>query len=1051
MGYSTLPQNEHEREDDGDHRLSGSPASPPRANLFLDPHDDNTSQHQHSYSTDRRNGLKNLAQSIASGRSGKTNTNYDMLENDDFSADAPNSPTLSESQKPIPSQGTTFVHRPLPRLPLGPPATTRDTSRLRYKKSAILRTPSGHSIALRHPTPDLQTLQGAYVGNIEHLEKTAERLSMTSSIDDAIRELHNEQKRLDSRRSSLLETQGMNAISRQVSNASSIVEVNSQARSGGYSPAGFMMSPQGSIKGGSGRARSASKSSKYGTRPEPELEGRPLDSFVSPSPTSPLLPRSFPQPELSPLARTDSIPEQDEETASLTQHMLPTIESPIMDEPESYIEQDRPPTSASHNTVERAPTMFADFDGVHVEEEEEEQAKSISGDESNILENTQLRERLGNDLTANERPKSYADPLTGNKMVYYPAPVPMMLNLPQKLSKNPSSMARNKRRTQVLSSLPPPARKSAIWLPDVLDTDAVDMSPDDPAQQQEYIPQHQRAMMGGRRNTQDISHMPPQLRASTFFDLPSPANVVEMKDQSPMATLDSILDASAFAPVNAFTDHAFAGRVGAEVYGRENTRNRNSSANRLDVPKKRSSTFGLFLGRRASNGDLLEENEKRRSTLSGLVEGNKRKPIDDDDDDEEEDENGDTRNSDEMYGEDGDENFYEGAPTTLLAELQLRKQQQKQRTRPLTTAFPNGVHSTLLQLDDVARVEIKTRQVKRVNLAWEDPSLAQEEEEANEENEDIPLGILYSQKLREPNRPIGLMERRDMEDNEPLSRRRDRLLGRPPQAIRASTMMNLNSSRPPADEDEDEPLGLRVRRMKEQAGALPAARPVSGDFASEMMSQLGGPDLKKDEAPIPSEEDETLGQRRKRLQAEREARELEVGKAGESLERPMMKTRHSMADILTAHPVAAGSAARMASYQKPANGLLGLHEKKSAQRASTMMGITGTGQMTNSGGFAQQQRQVQIPRNTTYNAQTATFGNVPPMFAQPTMVGYNTGMAAGYGQQQQMMMPFANTYAMNMAYMNSMQAGMGINMDALNQGQADMVERWRQSVMPQQQ
>ena len=55
-----------------------------------------------------------------------------------------------------------------------------------------------------------------------------------------------------------------------------------------------------------------------------------------------------------------------------------------------------------------------------------------------------------------------------------------------------------------------------------------------------------------RRNTTQ-PELPEHLRANEFF---------EIKEQSAVKTLDDILDASAHAPVSAFTDHAFAGRLG---------------------------------------------------------------------------------------------------------------------------------------------------------------------------------------------------------------------------------------------------------------------------------------------------------------------------------------------------------------------------------------------------------------------------------------------------------------------------------------------------------
>jgi len=1052
-----------------------------------------------------------MVNSIASRSSRSTrSTSYDMIDSDDFQDDA--SPGLSAG-KGSPERE---ISRPQPQRGHIPPATAAQSP----SHEPIVRTASGRSLALRHPTPDLQVLQGAYVGNIEQLEKTAERLSMTSSIDDAIKSLHDEQKRSDSRRSSLLSSQGMQAISRQVSNASSIVEVNSAARSGGYSPAGFMMSPKGSFTAGT-RARSASKSSRFGSRPEPEMEGRPLDSFVNMSFTNFSLPP--PSPDLN---RTTSIAEQDENSSTLTKPVVDKFDSPNVagTSPERIAEADRPATSASMNTIEQV-KIWEDFDGIHSAPIPEQRTASgdfndpdntptprpraLSGGLEGAAHDTQRRRASGigsvhSDDNAQRRvssgnrvsmaslprPQSYADPSTGQQMVYYPAPVPMMLNLPQKLSKAPSSMARNKRRSQVLSSIPAAARQSAIWLPDVLENEEdKDAAVEDESQQQEYMAQHQRASMGGRRLTQDLSHMPPQLRASTFFDLPGPNEVVELKDQSAVATLDSILDASAHAPVSAFTDHAFAGHLGAEVYGRTHLRNSRSSSQLLETQKKRTSSFNILRGKRNSSNDLLAS-EKRAATMSGVVESAVRMPLDDDENEENvkdttplnQSDVGDPHSrgasghfggkEDDEESDDGqrDDEIYYGAPTTLLAELQLRKQQQKQRTRPLAKTYPNGMHSTLLEMDAVAQVEQKSRKGKRINLAWEDPAV-QAQDDGEGEDEDVPLAVLYAKKsqIRDLNRPMGLMERRDMEDNEPLSQRRNRLQGRP-LGGRAATMMNLSG--PVPDEEDEETLQERVRRLKEGGNehGLPTARPISGDFASEMMSQFGGDVLnpknkgkgKEISTSPPPEEEETLGQRRKRLQAEREARAQEVGVMGEAQPRLELKTRRSMADILQAHPSA--GADRVVNYQKPATGLLGMHEKSTARRSSTMLNLSSPNllgaqaQRAPSGGFKSGQfndgqggivpsarPQPQAPYNM-YG------GN--GLFPQPSIGNFNGFNPNGFNNQ--MMMPFANPYAMQMGMgynpntmpMNmAMGMQMGQGMAPLNQNQLDMVERWRQSVM----
>ncbi|PBP19130.1 hypothetical protein BUE80_DR010065 [Diplocarpon rosae] len=1035
---------------------------------------------------------------------------------DDADAPSPLSPLLAAGHRKGSQTRIEFSRAP-------PPTTAQSPSE---PPISIVRVASGRSVTLQHPTPtpDRQRLQGTFTGNIEQLEKTAERLSMTSSIDNAIRELLDQQKRSDSRRSSLLSSQGMQAISPQVSNASSIVEVNSAARSGGYSPAGFMMSPKGSLTTGT-RARSASKSSRFGSRPEPDLEGRPLDSFVNMSFSN------FSMTSPDPNGR-GSIADQDENSNTLTRPVV-DIAGDEMDHiapAKREGENDRPSTSAS-NTMEQA-EIWQDFDGIHTELNPEaelmsedfnrgsttlvppqrmvnlegtaqnsqrrvSQQGSIHGSiHSSVYsdDNAQRRVSVGNRLSSATmaRPQSYADPTTGQEMVYYPAPVPMMLNLPQKLSKAPSSTVRNKKRSQVLSSIPAAARQSAIWLSDVLENEEDrEQAADAAFEGQEYMAQHQRASMGGRRLTQDLLHMPAQLRASTFFELPGPNQVVELKDQSAVATLDSILDASAHAPVSAFTDHAFAGALGAEVYGRTHIRAARSTSQLMEMQKKRTSSFNILRGKRATVSDI-DTQGMRAPTMDGAIEDAIKTPMDEEEDGDKaivttplnhSDAGDHSRRASGDFAPDGeakdgaeesedegqrDEEIYHGPPTTLLAELQIRKQQQKLRTRPLAKAFPNGMHSTLLEMDAVAQVEQKARKQKRINLAWEDPSI-QAQENAEGSDEDVPLAILYAKKSRDMSRPMGLMERRDMEDNEPLSQRRNRLQGRPLVAPRAATMMNLPG---PTPSDDDETLADRVRRLKESGneGALPAARPVSGDFASEMMGQFGGDALSsKDKgkgkeiptSPTPDEE-ETLGQRRKRLQAEREARAKGVDASGEThLQRPDMRKRRSMADILQAHPTT--GADRVATYQKPVGGLLGMHEKSTARRSSTMLNLSSPNpapqmqtQRLSSGIFRapppQQfpqsyqhfQQQQQVPYNMNMNM---NMYNPNPLFPQPTL-GFNQA-PTGFGTQ--IMNPYANPYATQMRMPLPMgfnpNLTMGPGMAPLNQGQLDMVERWRQQVM----
>lgn len=1150
MAYNVIDQNDHnhDKDHDDDH-LSASSNSPFQRlsstnHLSLDAQNSDTS-HSQTYSPEILPSLSQMVQSIIS-KSTNPSGSYDIAEEDDYEEHEvereQTSPSLalSPERKSVTSRNGSppeiplvlSIPRPRPQRNTATASSNNTTSPispravLSKERAPVVRTTSGHSISLRHPTPDLQTLQGAYVGNIDKLERTAERLSMTSSIDDAIRELHMEQKRSDSRRSSILsQLNEMPQVSREISNPSSIIEVNNAARSGGYSPAGYMMSPKGSFSTTT-RGRSASKSSRFGNRPEPDLEGRPLDSFVN---------MSFPSLVDH---RAPSIAEQDERLATLKTQAVNNLTKETGAEhiPEQANES-RPQTSTSTNTYDLAERMFADFDGVHSaplrasfdhESILEEQRGVALGTADFEMNEYQRRFSSGTQLLASDneqrrmpsdnrqsmiRPQSYADPSTGQQMVYYPARVPMMLNLPQKLSKNPSSMARNKRRSQVLSHIPAAARQSAVWLPDVLENNSQPLSGNDEAQNMEYVPQHQRISMGGRRNTQDLEHLPAHLRANMFFELPpGGSDAVELKEQSAVATLDSILDASAHAPITAFVDHAIAGHLGSEVYGKPHRRNKSSTQlltpDKQDNLKKRTSSFNFLLGRRASSGDLLGENEKRAATMSNLQVERKatRSPIEDDEDDIRNKDTTPLRHSRVVSGatdliraeageveseeDEGqrDDEIYHGPPTTLLAELQLRKQQQKIRTRAPQGVI--GMQSTLLQLDTVLQRQQDTRKQKRVNLAWQ---IGNHEDPDAEEDEDIPLAMLHVTRAhaQEVRRPLGLMERRQLEDNEPLSRRRARLTGQPMPMPRATTMMHVPTGTPDVEEEEGETLAQRIRRLKEQGGTatgLPAARPVSGDFATEMMSQFGG-DLMNDKGkgkekekevsttPV-NEEEETLGQRRKRLQAEREAREKEVGSSGgadaDAVPEPLVINKmNSMADILSAHPAAGAS--RNISYIKPsrpATGLLALHEKQTQQRASTMTNLVTQQNLaprvvrvksgTHNASLSQgQSSMIRPPQTSNHNLHSSALPNSGyPQFVQPASMNYssyNTPMmqyGQGYpnmGSQNNVPMSgYNNVMPIQMQNIHTNPAtgiSTGPNGEPVNQGQVDMVERWRQSVM----
>ncbi|RYP91215.1 hypothetical protein DL770_002692 [Monosporascus sp. CRB-9-2] len=1061
----------------------------------------------------------------------------------------------------------------------------------------IICTASTKSVSLRHPTPDPNRRSSTYATNIAQLEATAERLSLTSSIEDAIRDLHEEQKRVDSRRSSILaasirsipEAHEPVSFTRQVSGGSSILETNTAARQGGYSPAAFVLSPTNSLLSNSTRLRSGSNPLS-----RPDLDSEILLSRHGPGKSSVRSVKSAIKPtlthidEMEPTTLTAAamdaadklpkVPDEDgatrrilqmddhEPTSNARQHgdssALDYWDQAVADvqrEYENNNNNNRPPTpTGSTGTYDQAEGAFADFDGAHCSPDADFEDVPFNSFEQGLMGSTPLLPQAGHEypdqsrpavprplLETTERPKSYLDPETGNTMLYYPARVPVMLNLPGKLSKKPKSEVRNVRRSQILSAMPEANRQSgAAWLPEIQTEHLLGSfgSKSDLSASQHQVGQEAEHSMLPHPDEHDQAHpqpstdleekrksrmsvldtqkrmsqlpnlesLPPQLRASAFFDLPSesPSNI-ELKDGSAMATLDSILDASAKAPVSAFTDHVFAGSLGTEVYGVDGKRKSrlqkaSDAISNIPDPKKRSSF--LHLRKPSAFSRHSDSKDDKRDTLAA---SEKSRSLKNDEEDEKE------RLSNTIDGgpvqeedqEEGEEMMYDGPPTTLLAELQMRKQQQKMRTRAPAQTHPKGLHSTLLELDTVAELERRARIGKKVNLAWEAPSADGADDS---EDDETPLGLLMAKKghgndivaaLAEVNRPPGLMEQKEMEENEPLSRRRARLQGHETGPTNRQSRMTLNpGSRmvggglrtpsprlqvhtPEGNENENETLGERMRRLRareEAENPLPRARPVSAAFSTELLSQLGDafkedePDAKskenakgKRESQAP-EEEETLGQRRRRLQAEREAREREMGSstplaagtaAATSLDAPpSLKQRHSMADVLSANtrtvignPRAEMDRARQeenARYRSDQDHKLAAFRSQIPKNLSSPNPNSTGGYMAgrfndgNAGGLGQ-------PRTSTAMGAYATTGpNSPGMGG----VGMNRGLlgnaysvgggAPGYGgiagpnHGAPMPMTMAGAYAMP------------VQRPVQPPAQMDMVERWRQSVWP---
>ncbi|KAI9858194.1 MAG: hypothetical protein M1813_007843 [Trichoglossum hirsutum] len=993
MAYNAVAQREHDAfsDDANDSNASGSPplhaSSFPFQPLSMD--------------------ISNMGGSLFMAKAAKpaeqtrtatasAATSYDMLDSEDEEADAP----IQHGQRHTDGQVSPQINsgnRRSRRSP-GENSTSKNIATWQNEDEPVIvprtvspepmmRTASSEgSVDLRHPVPDLQSMQGAYVGNVERLERSAERLSMTSDINEELRKLKLEQKRSESRSSvrgshheegvatAPLATRKFSSNS--VSN--SIVGVNNAARSGGYSPGGWISSRGGSI-------RSSSFSQSTGLRltqisgQESDQDGGQLHSSMGANvPTIP-----------PPVPRHGSFARQ-HDNGSLGKFESDRQATESLAEPEiTAADTNRPVTSASVDTFQQANQLFTDFDGVHFTPHLQDPSASASGQSGT------RRVSISLSLTGRQ---SYVEPQGDQKdqnMVFYPAPVPALLNLPKRLSKLPSATQREQRRSQVLDSLPTTARRSATWLPGLEEASA---SAEDLTSEERRQSKH----VDPRRSMANLAGLPPQLRASAFFDQPATRQDVQVKEDSAVATLDSILDASANAPVSAFTDHPIVGRVGAEVYGRENARK--STSNLLapsgNLKKKASrddlnlagkggsrSSFAFLTKRRHSAEEADEDDERDYGDSHPLSPGEEERLSEDGED------TGESTEGEEADEKEEDGQYF-GAPTTLLAELQIRKQEQRMRNRTAANAFPNGMHSTLLELDAVAQIQRESRRNKRVALAWEDPNVHGPGSD-DEDDDDVPLAMLYADKINDrydEDRPLGLMEKREMEDNEPLSRRRDRLKGGPTVRKgvspnqRASTMYQLEvphisgqENSVDGSDEEEETLAARIARLKAKGTATGLAEEVSTDFAADLISKFGG-EKQKDEAVKDGkgkegdspDEEETLGQRKKRLQAEREARAKEQTGGDQQPGLSQLKQRRSLANILQAHPV---GGLRKVSNENP-----------------------GLGGAADVGGLLHQHQQLKEQRSQQlreHNKFGSTGGlNAPPVFAGDESAGI------GHGHQQ---------------------------------------------------
>ena len=404
-----------------------------------------------------------------------------------------------------------------------------------------------------------------------------------------------------------------------------------------------------------------------------------------------------------------------------------------------------------------------------------------------------------------------------------------------------------------------------------------------------------------------------------------------------------------------------------------------------------------------------------------------------------------------------------------------RPLQQKQRNRTAVSAFPDGIHSTLLQLDAVAQVEKKKREQKRVRLAWEDPEVRYPGKE-NEDDEDVPLGMLFpgqsgaAKELTgrfDDNRLHGLIAVRAAEENESLSQRRSRLRGEAPSLSKQGSrytldLPDLTPTQSDTNIDDEETLAQRLKRLKGLKNSPNGDLSIIGDFTSEVLNQVGvhTPTKKYWPAtngnPAVDEEGETLGQRRKRLQAEQMASHDEANGETTPPIRPPINKRHSMADILHAHPA---SGVRSYSYdeiqttmsnratagKRASVGLLQQHELFRAQ--------------TQQNNFRASMLNLVSP--VVIKRQSTTTGTGKGYFP-PSTHGFGvTGggiLQNGNGYTSPTTVPYLNPLAYNGSYMGLPNGtsstmtlpmglgGVGPDQLPLDPKQVAQIDRWRQSI-----
>lgn len=521
-------------------------------------------------------------------------------------------------------------------------------------------------------------------------------------------------------------------------------------------------------------------------------------------------------------------------------------------------------------------------------------------------------------------------------MVYYPAPVPATLKLPPRLSDKPVPQ-RETRRTHRLSSV----------------------------------------FLGQRRSTPGFSDR---------FATPRGTDTAQ---SSPVATLDQMLDDSVHAPFTAPIQPDPSPRVPRTLHRRM------PSQNLTEQKKKRSSRSLFRFHKRSSSPDdhpitstgHLSQGHLSQPTEVEVAGAYENTALQNNPDHEQEHDNVGLNHSEE------DIRDYMGAPNTLMAELEVRKHELRHRNRP--AADRAGLRSTLLQLDAVAQVQSEHRRQRPATIALDHHNT--HNGGIDHDDEDVPLGMLYPEKPYIPAepRPLGLLEKKQLEEDEPLSRRRARLRGeQPDQSPSLSQQANtvylpdtLNHAGPDSG-DEEETLAQRLKRLRAKNRNSTAG---NSDFASEIFAEIGH--LKEDEkedGEAPGEE--TLAQIRARL------RQQDMKKPQSGRYANISRNRRSMGSISLMRPDTTQRQSFASHYTAPPH----------AQHA--------------------------------YAGSRVSLQQIPPNYEHPQHVGYPIQHAYGNGMAHP-----------NMVYRNCMGSGAPhhatTGASTTDLPQREVIDRWRQSVM----